>query len=498
MPRTAPAFCLAVLFALGPGAPPGTPFAPKIAFAASESGKKQIAVGKVQGPNATKVRVALMKRIKDSGWYNVADAEDLKPTLPKSKIAKLAGILGANGIVMGTVSKKMDLTLVIYKASGEPVAEVLVKGGSLKQLEATLESDFDTTIAGPLADATGGYRPGPTKPPSPPEMEEEPEPDLDALGGGAAEPESEEEDEEPTDEAVATEPEEAADEPAPEKAKKKAGRTPFELVLGLRGYNREFNYTDPVGQRDTTPPDAGGPRPRNLVPYKLAFAPALKASTRLYPLAFFRDDAAGWFGVAADFELGIATTTNLEEQLTGGQTRVTKLKTSAQAFDVGLRARLPIGPVELGIFGMYGSQSFVLVGDEGGTGLEPLVPDVRYNYVRVGGDIRARISKLLIGAHIAPRFLLSLHQIDLEYVWFPGAKGKGLDFGLDLGWQLLPWLDVVAGANVVRYGFDFNGIPAEAAPCPDHLCRSPVIAGGATDTYISGWLGVMVTLGGSK
>jgi hypothetical protein len=126
------------------------------------------------------------------------------------------------------------------------------------------------------------------------------------------------------------------------------------------------------------------------------------------------------------------------------------------------------------------------------------VPDVRYDQIRIGGDIRARISKLLVGAHIAHRQLLSLHQIDLEYVWFPGAKGRGLDFGLMLGWEVLPFLDVVGGTDVIRYGFDFNGLPAEPTPCGPRGCRSPVIAGGASDTYISGWLGAMITLGGPK
>jgi hypothetical protein len=63
---------------------------------------------------------------------------------------------------------------------------------------------------------------------------------------------------------------------------------------------------------------------------------------------------------------------------------------------------------------------------------------------------------------------------------------------------VLPFLDVVGGFDIVAYGFDFNDVPDEPTPCGPAGCRAPLIAGGATDTYMSGWLGAMVTLGGPK
>jgi len=133
------------------------------------------------------------------------------------------------------------------------------------------------------------------------------------------------------------------------------------------------------------------------------------------------------------------------------------------------------------------------------------VPDVKYTYIRVGLDGRVQFSKFMVGAHVAPRFLTSLHQIDLETVWFPGATGSGLDMGLEFGWSFLPFLGLVAGFDMIRYGFDFNdmptgtvsGAPPENATPADPL-RAPMAAGGATDTYLTGRLGLVVTLGGSK
>jgi hypothetical protein len=110
---------------------------------------------------------------------------------------------------------------------------------------------------------------------------------------------------------------------------------------------------------------------------------------------------------------------------------------------------------------------------------------VHYHYFRIGLDARVYVSKLIAGAHLAPRFLTSMKELDKGYTWFPGAKGSGLDFGMMLGWQLLPWLAPAAGFDLIRYGFDFNNLPVDPKP--------RVVAGGATDTYWSGWLGVLAT-----
>jgi hypothetical protein len=498
MPRIVPVFCLAVSVALSVPAASAGPISLAVVLGSKggAAAKKQVAVGRITGPNAAKVRVLVMKVIKESGWYDVADAEDLKPTDSKKTIARLAGVLDVDGVVMGSVSKKVDLTLVFYKANGQKVGQVVVKGGSLQKLETALDKEFESTVALPLADATGGYKPDLKEPP-PPEMEEEAEPEI--AGGAAAEPaaaKAEPEpagDEPPSEDAEAEEPEKKSDKSDSDEA----GRSPFEFIAALRGYSRSFVYTDPVGQRDRRPPPEG-PRPRNLVPYELPFGPALKLGARIYPAAFVRDDVASYFGAVANFDIGFATSTDLEEKQPDGSTRVTPLSTAVRAWDAGIRARLPLGPVEFGLTGTYGSHSFILHGDEGGAGIEPLVPDVRYDQIRIGIDFRARIHKLLLGAHVAHRQLLSLHQMDLEYVWFPGAKGRGLDFGLELGWEVLPFLDIVGGADFLSYGFDFSDLPAESTPCPPPGCRAPVIAGGATDRYLSGWLGAMLTLGGPK
>jgi hypothetical protein len=211
--------------------------------------------------------------------------------------------------------------------------------------------------------------------------------------------------------------------------------------------------------------------------------PAAIGTVRVYPGAFFTDNSWSHLGIEARYEFGIPTTTEFAR----ADGTIASLSTASSEFEAGLRGRLPLGRHELGIFGLFGAHAFSLKGDEN-PNADPyaLVPDVNYQFLRVGLDARFAISKLVVGGHFAPRFLLSMNEIDKARVWFPGASGSGLDFGIFGGWHLLPWLSAVGGLDVVRYGFDFNAIPAD----------NRVIAGGATDTYVSLWLGAMFSLEG--
>jgi hypothetical protein len=473
--------CLAALLVVGQVSLTGTALGSPVVriFGAAKNAKKNIAVGRFAGPNSGRARMVLMKALKQSGGYAVTDAEDIKHRSGKRQLAKQAKVLEVDAVVTGTVSRKADLSLSIYSSDGTLIDEVKVKGGSFAKLEKALAANFDETLAEPLAEASGAE--APEKKASDEEASSEPEAEVSAAEIPPDEPPLEpSEDEKPAeDDAGAS----------------KAGLAPFELMVGIRGYNRKFSYSGNVGAREP------GRLPlRSLVPYELDFAPAVIFSGRIYPLAFFRDDVWSHLGITGSFEVGVATETEVR-----GDTGIEPLKTSFDAWDIGLRGRLPLGALELGIFGVYGSQSFVLVGDEGGTALQPLVPDVKYQFLRFGLDARVQVSTLRFGAHVAPRVLTSLEQIDLATVWFPGATGRGLDFGFEAGWNFLPYLGLVAGFDYVRYGFDFNAAPPGTVSAPnggvppsaEDPLLTPMLAGGATDTYVSGRIGFVITLGGA-
>jgi hypothetical protein len=150
------------------------------------------------------------------------------------------------------------------------------------------------------------------------------------------------------------------------------------------------------------------------------------------------------------------------------------LKTDEQQFYVGPRFRFPIGQHQLGVVATFGQHTFGLSGDEG----EPLIPDVKYTYVRVGLDGMFRFGDFLAGARVGKRFVMSTGA--LEKVWFPNVKTSSLEAGVTVGYRLVSSLDLVAGFDWLRYAFDFNPVPKRGA---DALS---FVAGGAVDEYMTG------------
>jgi hypothetical protein len=469
---------------------------PRDAYAAKQA-KVPVAVGSFAGPQQTKVRKKVLDVLRKSGSYEVTDAEDIKPGGNKKAYASMASALGSNAIIVGVISKRFNLTLTVYDANGARLDAVEIKGGggSFGLLKA-IDNELEISIADPIARAKSGGKPAPVKAepkpePKPkaekkPKADEEEEPEISEEGeideGSAESGDSGEESGEEGDSE-----DEGAEVSAPSEPSE-PGLRPLEVMAGLRGYSRQFEYTDP--QRNT---DLRG---TELHPYRLPLGPAILVALRFYPAALFMNNALSHVGITGRYELGIATGTNYTERdpMTG-QDVTTNLATSSATWQAGLRGRLPIGAHELGVFAEYGSHAFVLRGDENPSlPNKPyaLVPDVNYVFIRTGLDARLHFRKVVLGGHVAPRFLQSLREIDTPGIWFPAATGSGLDFGLMGGYSILPYLSVVGGLDVLRYGFDFNRMP-DCLP----MSQRCAVAGGATDTYLSGWLAAMLHLDGS-
>ncbi len=445
-------------------------FAPREAHAQ----KKSIAVGLIEGPQGASTRKAVLAKLKKSGTYEVTDAEDLRPGADKSAYSAMAQALQVDAIVVGKVSRSLDLTLSVIGPDGNLIEDVKIKGGSGPELSEAIDNQLEIGLAGPLGGAKAAGAAGAAKTGKKAAAEEEPEDEEEeeAPAGGKGDEEDEE-------------PKKGEETEAAPSEDRKPGMRPLEFLAGLRLYNRSFQYRDPAYGR--------------VYPYELAIAPAIIASARVYPFAFGRDDALANVGIMGKLEIGIATSTNYKEPQPAGPDGVAPppitypLNTGTSEWQVGLRGRMPVGRSELGVFGLYGSHSFVLVGDEGTQGAnrrpDPLVPDVNYNYLRFGMDARLRAGKFTVGSHFAPRFLTSMHNVDQDYWWFPGATGSGIDFGAFVAFEVLKFMDIAAGADYIRYGFDFNNIPDDAGLATNPTSQK--IAGGATDTFLSGWAGVI-------
>ncbi len=472
---------------------------PQVAAAkppAAKAAKQPIGVGAITGPQSAKVRAKLLKILRDSGSYEVTDVEDVKPGAAAATYQNMAKGISADAIVVGNVSRAMTLTLSVYGANGARVDAVQIKGGgSAPKLLKEMDNELEISLADPFERSRGEAKAAAAAPAASPAApppkakdedadEEEEEPAAAAVAKPEPAPKATAKGE--SEEVEAVDLTETPEEPSTEEQSSSSssdsastsessqgGLRPYEISLGLRGYNRKFQYT--------------GVTQGALVPYELALAPTIFIAGDIYPGAFSGDGPLSHIGIMGRFEYGIATSSNYQAPGASGQPTVTPLKTSVYEYQLGLRARLPLGQQELGFFAVYGNQTFTLSGDST-AGKQPyaVVPDVHYHYLRFGLDARIHVSKLVAGAHVAPRFLTAMSELDKRGVWFPGATGSGLDFGLMLGWQLKPWLMPAAGLDIVRYGFDFNNLPATPPP--------RVIAGGATDTYASVWLGVLANL----
>src|SRR5687768_403153 len=359
---------------------------------AKKSAKKAVLVGAFEGVRANETRRAVIEALNATEAYTVTDAEDLKPSSTKKEFAQMARDLSAEATIVGVISKKMNLTLTVYDKNGKKVGAVDIKGGTRKKLQSGIQNELEIAIADPLAEAAGtksaAAEPEPKtkgKAKSKPEPEPEPEP---------AEPVAEEVPEDvPSEGETDAEPTEASAEESAAAEPTGEGKRPFEAMLLFRGYNRKFNYTDQ--------------KTAGLAPYDLPLAPAFVASARIYPAAFATDGAVSHIGIMGKYELGLATSTiaTTTDPITMAETKKT-LKTQVNDLQIGLRTRLPLGSsVELGTFGLWGRQQFLLLGDE----VDPLVPDTTYTYLRIGIDGRIQLGKFTVDVQVAPRFLTSMN-----------------------------------------------------------------------------------------
>jgi hypothetical protein len=234
--------------------------------------------------------------------------------------------------------------------------------------------------------------------------------------------------------------------------------SPLDVRLEFRALSRRFSYSDDLFNR--------------LRAYKLGLGPSLRVAGDWYPLAHFQGGLPANIGVAASYEQSLALKSKLGDQ---------EFSTVMREWFVGLRGRFPFDPYELGVELGYGVHSFTVEDDP----IRPLVPDVRYRYIRLGVDGRARFGKAVGGGHLGYRKVSDPGDVGSDR-WFPHASAGGLDLGIEGGYEVLTRLDLVAGLDYRRYFLSMNSEPGDAN-----------VAGGALDQYIVGYIGAEYRLPGS-
>jgi hypothetical protein len=248
---------------------------------------------------------------------------------------------------------------------------------------------------------------------------------------------------------------------AAEPAGEGGGAVAFVLDVGSRGVRRTFDFNDPRFYGGTVWPGA----------YRLKAAPVPFIHLGLYPLAFAGPGALANVGIVGRYERMVGVSTK-----SGGAT-------TGQELDVGLRGRLPLGGGEVGLSATYGQHKFLLQSaDLPPSSPNVTVPNVTYTFVRADLDGAVFLGLVTLGGHVGTRFVPKTGALG---TWFGTTKTTTIEAGLSAAFRLTPIIEVVAGADYLRYAFAFN-------PPQDN----GIIAGGAVDQYISGYLALRVAITG--
>jgi len=465
---------------------------------------KPVAVGSFEGPYAEDVRQQVVDAVNDAGELTVvkdkpADRVGINET--KGTYKDKANELGVAGIVVGKVSdknKEWSVLLAVYGASGELLEKVKLRAANVDKLNGKVRALFPEKLAELLEDieappaakkATAAAAVAPKK-----EAKEEPPPEETPPEEepAAEEPPAEEE---PAAEDDAAEDEEGAEEAADDEGKR---LSPLELHVALGYAGRSFSYSG-----STTP---------NLDISNGGWA--WVSTVRVYPVALFTPGFLGNIGIEMGVEQGFPHKLAADFTDPNGEPMTLKFSAETLRLFVGPRLRIPISTHELGIIAGYGKHEYLVYGDENLDEVAPkgeidpcflnsnlarqipsggscLVPDVKYEYVRVGVDSRFMFGKLALGVRGGYRFLLEAGEIEKPY-WFGGVGGGAFDAGVMLGYALSDSLLGMVGFDYLSYNLKFDAPPPERA---SGMEGGPV-ASGATDVYVHGWAGLAVIVPG--
>lgn len=239
--------------------------------------------------------------------------------------------------------------------------------------------------------------------------------------------------------------------------------SPLDAMLLFRVFGRRLEYQD----------DPSG----NLREYDLGLGPSLGGELHWYPGAHFTDGVAANIGL----ELRLESAVGISSETPQGE----ELGTGSFQLGVGIRGRIPLGSHELGILLGYGKHTFSVDPPEGSE--VGLVPDVDYNFLRMGADGRIEIvDRLALGLRAAFLLVLSEGAITSQS-WFSNGSANGIEAQADVRYALLPPLELRLGATWQRYFYDMGSTPEDAA-------MGRPVAGGAVDQYLSGFLAAAVVL----
>lgn len=230
-----------------------------------------------------------------------------------------------------------------------------------------------------------------------------------------------------------------------------APRPYFEFAVGARMFSRKMSYVDNFS---------------GLPGYRLPRASAIDADLAFHPFALIR----GMGSVARGFGLTGGVTYALGVGTDGGNS-AGPARAEVYGYELGVRQRIPVGIIDLVPHAGYLQDTFVARGGD-------LAPDVNYRVVRAGLGIRLALSDR-VAVHGSADYLHVLDAGPLTGDRFPRATVRGVDLDLGAGYSFTDNFEAQVSVGLRRYGFDMKVQPTDT-----------LIAGGATDEYLSMTIGI--------
>jgi len=396
-----------------------------IAAPAAAQAKPRVAVMEVQGPLADKVQRFIAAALRDE--VEIVETNGANTLSGDSDYAAVAQAQEIQAFVIARVEKarRYDVTITVRQGSdGTVVGEETWSEGKPAKLS-VIERELWTRI-GPIIQRA--------RPPEPEPVETAP--------------------------VVASDDEGLSDEEEEDDSSDSPGQLPalrVELAFGPMWRDQAYN-------------DAAISTPFRY--YNKVGAPSmwLGLSTAIYPLAFMQDGPLANIGIVLGFGLAIAA----DSATASGES----IPTSASAFHVGGRFRLPIDPALLGLTVAFGQRTFT-------TDVPPTleastpIPDVGYRFVRIAVDGEIKLADAL-NLELNGGYLVLLKSGELaDAAYFPNLTGGGVEFGLGGAYKIGD-----TGISL-RAAFDWQRFFFTLNPAPGAMR----VAGGSTDDYYTFTLG---------
>jgi hypothetical protein len=396
--------------------------------------------------------------------------------------------LGISAFVAGEVTKKKASLTVRNGEDGSVAGEATFLGGNPRKLAAGVDKNFWKKLGSAIE---GSKAPSGAKAVAVAEEAAAPETGADeSAGAGGGEPSSK---------PSATESESSkssassSDEsPPPRKSKKKAAAADDEAG-GETTATAEASTSEASGPIGEEAVDVGvgvGVITRSLSYNKDITGDPSYSLPRGPSAGFTADIFPGALMGMSGFLPRLGLTVGLDALIPGTVTTNPptgpgKYSTRGLGWSVGIKARIIYG---LYATVAYGDRAFGLTASGGAT--PSLVPMTDYRYVRVGAGGRWRLTPdFSFMVNLA--YLKGLAYGDIaKNAFFPKTTGAAFEGGAAAGYRVTPKLEARVGVQAQRFGLAFN--------VPYNPNMTGKIAGGATDQYVSIWLGISYVFGGGE